>query len=236
GRVHGFDFAPDGSLWLHRLTGLERHVFAGGRWRLRARIADTDGIPAVESGGLRVDGAGRPWLATPRGLFHWDPVARVVRRVGIAHGLSTQEFVAHALAIDARGVLVATLADGGVVLLDTTRPAPVAPAPPLRLDTLAVRRAGRWHPLPPRRAVVAPGDVELRVDARLLAFDDPASRAYWSWLEGVDAGWVAQGAEGTRVFAGLPDGRHRLRVRARDGQGRASAERVLHLRVLPPWW
>src|SRR5690606_8177247 len=107
---------------------------------------------------------------------------------------------------------------------------------PLRLDMLAVRRAGRWHPLPPRRAVVAPGDVELRVDARLLAFDDPASRAYWSWLEGVDAGWVAQGAEGTRVVAGLPNGRHRLRVRARDGQGRASAERVLHLRVLPPWW
>ncbi|HET8818191.1 MAG TPA: ATP-binding protein, partial [Xanthomonadaceae bacterium] len=237
--VFGFDFAPDGSLWVHRLQGLSRYIRHGGRWQrdAGADAGSEDGIPAVESGGLRVDGAGHPWLATPRGLFRWDPVARLARRFGVGDGLSTQEVVARTLALDDRGVLAAALADGGVVLLDTAMASPLARAPPLRLDALSVRRAGGWHPLAlAPGAELRPGDLELRVQARLLAFDDPSALRYWSWLQGVDDGWVAQGADGTRVFAGLPVGEHLLRVRARDGEGNAARERRLPLRVFPPWW
>ena len=236
-RAYGFDFAPGGALWLHRFAGLERHVRDGGRWRLDARVGVADGIPAVESGGLRVDAAGRPWLATPRGLFRWDPVARLARRFGVADGLSSQEFVARTLTLDRRGVLAAALADGGVALLDTTMDQAPSRTPSLRLDALSVRRPGGWRALDPTAAVVLrPDDLELRVQARLLAFDDPGARRYWSRVDGFDRRWVAQGADGTRVFAGLPAGEHLLRVRARDGNGNPAKERQLRLRVLPAWW
>ena len=236
-RVYGFDFAGDDVLWVHRFGGLERYARAGGHWRLDTRAALAEGIPAVESGGLRVDPAGRPWLSTSRGLFRWDPVARLARRFGVADGLSTQEFVARTLVLDDRGVLAAALADGGVVLLDTAMVEPPPRTPPLRLDALSVRRAGGWHALEPGGPVaLQPGDLELRMQARLLAFDDPAARQYWSRVEGVDPHWVAQGADGTRVFAGLPVGEHLLRVRARDGSGHPAPERQLRLHVLPPWW
>ena len=237
GRIYGFDFAADGALWVHRLAGLERHVRTDGRWRLVARAGLPEGIPAVESGGLRVDAAGRPWLATPRGLVRWAPAARLARRFGVGDGLSTQEFVARTLALDGRGVLAAALADGGVLLLDTAMGEPPARTPPLRLDALSVRRGGSWHAVGPvATAELRPGDHELRVQARLLAFDDPPARRYWSRVDGVDRDWVAQGADGTRVFAGLPIGEHLLRVRARDGNGHHAPERRLRLRVLPPWW
>ena len=163
--------------------------------------------------------------------------ARLARRFGVGDGLSTQEFVGGTLALDARGVLAAALADGGVMLLDTALSAPASHAPPLRLDALSVRRAGGWHRLDAGTSVdLAPDDLELQVQARLLAFDDPEARRYWSRLDGVDRDWVAQGADGTRVFAGLPAGGHVLRVRARDGHGQAARERRIGIRVLPPWW
>ncbi|HET8818210.1 MAG TPA: two-component regulator propeller domain-containing protein, partial [Xanthomonadaceae bacterium] len=111
-RLYGFDFAPDGALWVHRLQGLSRYTRTGGRWKrdVEADAGNDDGIPAVESGGLRVDAEGRPWVATPRGLFRWDPAARLARRYGVGDGLSTQEFVARTLALDDRGVLAAALA------------------------------------------------------------------------------------------------------------------------------
>ena len=236
-RIYGFDFTAGGALWVHRLAGLERHARAGGRWRLAARAGVAEGIPPVESGGLRVDVAGRPWLATPRGLVRWDPVTRLARRFGVGDGLSTQEFVARTLALDDRGVLAAALADGGIVLLDATMGEPHARTPPLRLDALSVRRGGKWHAIESTAmAELRPGDLELRVQARLLAFDDPPARRYWSRVDGIDRDWIAQGADGTRVFAGLPIGDHLLRVRARDGNGRHAPERRLRLRVLPPWW
>lgn len=239
GRIHGFDFEGDDGLWLHRLDGLEWYRHAEGRWSRVEQVGPVGGIPAVESNGLRVDALGRPWLATPRGLYRWDPGRRRTRHFGTQNGLGSQEFVDRTLVVDARGVLAATLADGGVVLLDTTAPEPAPRTPPLLVESVGVRRDARWVALdvaPGRSPELAPFDRELRVVARLLDFEDPRGNRYWSRLEGYDRDWVPQGAVGERILAGLAPGDYVLRMRGSDADGNLAAEQVLRFGVRPPWW
>ncbi|MCI4568705.1 two-component regulator propeller domain-containing protein [Lysobacter sp. CFH 32150] len=236
-RVHAFAFEGADALWLHRVTGLERYQRTNGAWR-RAAAASTDtGLPAVESGALRIDRAKRVWLSTSRGLYRWDPHTQVLRRFGVQHGLSSQEFVDRALAISGDGMLTATTADGSVVLVDTTAPEPHARVPDLRIDSFAVRREGHWQDWPDGRAIeLSPQKHEFRVSTRLLAYDDPLANRYWTRLEGFERDWVAQDATGERVFTDLPSGDYTLRARAIDAAGNAAREQTLSFRVLPPWW
>ncbi|HTL13633.1 MAG TPA: two-component regulator propeller domain-containing protein, partial [Thermomonas sp.] len=216
GRVYALAFDGADALWLQRQSGLERHERRDGHWRQVARVGSAQGLPAVGATGLRVDAAHRVWLATPRGLLRWDPRRRLLVRFGGA-GVDGQEYLDRAIAMDAAGILAAGSADGGVILLDTAAADPPAVRPALRLDRVSVRREGAWRDLPPVAAnALRVPDREFRVGMRLLAYDDPAANAYWSRLDGFDAGWVALGSSGDRVFTGLAPGRYVLRTRARD--------------------
>ena len=236
-RVYALAFDGADDVWLSRLTGLEHYRRVGDHWQHRAVVDADDGIPAVEAAGMRVDAMHRIWLATTRGLFRWDPASRRLRRFGVQDGLSSQEFMARGLTLTDAGVLAATTADGGVVLIDTTAPDPAPVRPDLRIDQVAIRNAGRWQPLPQDGAIDLPPDVrELRVRTRLLAYEDPQANRYSSRLDGYDQDWVAQGTGGERVFSGLTPGRYRLQLRATDAAGNVSAMQTLRWRLLPPWW
>ncbi|SDY71938.1 ligand-binding sensor domain-containing protein [Lysobacter sp. yr284] len=251
-RVFGFVFENADSLWLQRLNGLEHYRREGGRWQLRERAGVERGIPAVEGTGLFRDRDGRLWLPTARGLFRWDPKAQRLRRFGVQDGMSSQEFLRRTSVLTADGTLAASLSDGSVVLIDTAWPDPAARQPRLVWHQLDVRRHGRWVPLPLHRPVrpsgserasryealptLAPDDREMRVQLRLLSFDDPQANRYYTWLEGYDSDWVAVGESGERVFAGLPPGSYVLRARAVDANGNAALERTLEFNVRPPWW
>jgi ligand-binding sensor domain-containing protein/signal transduction histidine kinase/CheY-like chemotaxis protein len=234
-RVYAIAFDAADTLWVARLTGLERYQRRAGHWRRVETIGAGDGVPAVEAAGMQIDRSHRVWLATTRGLFRWDGATRRLRRFGVQDGLSSQEFLDRAITLTEAGVLAAATADGSVVLVDTTAADPAPARPELRIDQVAVRRDGRWQTLPGAIAM-SPDDHELRVRARLLAFEDPQANRYYSRLDGFDHGWVAHGASGERVFSGLAPGHYRLRLRAADAAGSGSAERVLRFRVLPPWW
>lgn len=236
-RVFAFAFEPDASaLWLQRLSGLERHARAGEAWRLVDRVGAVEGIPSVEGSGLLIDARGQVWLPSLRGLFRWDPRSRHVRRFGLPDGLSSQEFVDRAVTLTADGKLAAALADGGVVLVDTLAPDPAPVRPALHWDRVEVRRDGGWAALDTTALSLSPQDRELRVQLRLLAFDDAQANRYFTRLDGYDRDWVEQGASGERVLAGLPAGRHVLRARAVDAAGNAATGQLLHFTVQPPWW
>ncbi|MBT2745114.1 response regulator [Lysobacter sp. ISL-42] len=251
-RVFGFVFEDAASLWLQRLNGLEHYQRDGGDWRLESRVGVEDGIPAVEGTGLFRDRVGRIWLPTSRGLFRWDPLHRRLRRFGVQDGMSSQEFLRRASVLTADGVLAASLSDGSVVLIDTALADPPPRQPRLVWHQLDVRRHGRWVPLPlhvtprPSRSErasryaslpsLAPDDREMRVQMRLLSFDDPQSNRYYTRLDGYDNDWVAVGDSGERVFAGLPPGSYLLHARAIDANGNAAEERTLEFNVRPPWW
>ena len=235
-RVFGFAFDGADTLWLQRLSGLEHYRRSGASWQLQGRVGVADGIPAVEGSGLRVDRRHRVWLASLRGLFRWDPQRRHVRRFDLQDGLSSQEFSDHAMTLTAAGVLVAALADGGVVLVDTLADDPPPALPGLFWDRVEVRRAGEWQALDVDATVLASDDRELRVQLRLLAYESPASNRYFTRLDGYDAHWVAQGDSGERVFAGLAPGDYTLRARAVDAAGNPALEQLLGFHMPPPWW
>lgn len=235
--VYMFAFDGPDVLWLQRMTGLERYERSAGRWRRTDIVGPGEGLPAVHGFGLRIDARHRVWLSSARGLFRWDPDARMLRHYGVRHGLTSQEFIERALVIDRDGILVGATADGSVVLLDTLADDPVQVVPALRLDSVAVRRNGEWRPLEFSGGIVlGAGIQEVRVSGRLLSYDDPLSNHYWTLLEGFDPVWVAHGTSGDRVFSGLRPGRYVLRMRATDASGASSGTVEVPFRVLPPWW
>lgn len=235
-RVFAFAFDGADTLWLQRLSGLEHYRRSGALWRLHDRVGAAQGIPAVEGSGLLIDRRHHVWLASLRGLFRWDPQRRHMRRFDLQDGLTSQEFSDHAVTLTDAGVLVAALADGGVVLVDTLADDPPPTRPALVWDRIEVRRHGQWQALDIAAPVLASADRELRVQLRLLAYESPAANRYFTRLDGYDAHWLAHGDSGERVFAGLTAGHHTLRARGVDAAGNPAVEQVLRFHVQPSWW
>ncbi len=236
-RVFAFAFDGEDALWLHRIDGLGYHQRGNGDWRQAAKVPAGRELPSMQVGGLEVDARGRVWLSGQRGILRWDPQRGHLAHFGIQHGLTSQEFVERAFGLSAQGMLAAATRDGSIVLVDTRQPDLPARVPTLRLDAIDVRRDGVWLPRSgPEARSFAPDDREFRITGHLLAYDDPSGTRYWSRLEGFDRDWVAQGAQGERIFSGLGPGRYRLRMRAIDDAGNAAREQVLAFEVRPPWW
>jgi signal transduction histidine kinase/DNA-binding NarL/FixJ family response regulator len=55
-------------------------------------------------------------------------------------------------------------------------------------------------------------------------------------LEGYDPDWLPWSSSSSRSFTNLASGDYRLRVRARDADGRIGREATLSFQVTPPWW
>ena len=239
-RVFAFGFEPGGALWLQRLQGLQRFEPAPGGWHRTHRVGPDAGIPAVEGSGLEVDGAGRVWVSSLRGLYRWDPARGQVRHFGLHDGLSSQEFVKRALALDGAGRLLAATADGAVVRLDTRGAEPPPDVPVLRTLGVDTRHAGGWRAAPRSAGeavwTLAPDTRELRVQLRLLAFDAPAGNRYETRLDGYDTHWLAHAQGADRVLAGLAPGGYTLHARGIDAHGNRSAVQAVRFRIQPPWW
>jgi ligand-binding sensor domain-containing protein/CheY-like chemotaxis protein/nitrogen-specific signal transduction histidine kinase len=237
GRVFSLAFQDAQTLWLHRLSGLERWTRGTQGWARTQRLSVAEGVPAVESTGLQVDASKHLWLGTRRGLFRINTENGHVRNFGVRDGLLSQEFNDSALLLTHDGVLVGTAVDGSVMLLDTHFKDPETLVPNLMLDSIQVSRDQQQIALPGQGGFeLQPGDHELQISARLLSFEDPLANRYRSRLMGFDRDWVDQGASGERAFSSLPAGDYVLHMQAYDAIGNASNLRTLRFKVLPPWW
>ncbi|MDY0022969.1 ATP-binding protein [Arenimonas caeni] len=229
---------PDGQVWLAgpaRLAGLH---WQGERLEPRHRFDAGDGVPAVDAIELARDPGGALWLATPRGLWRLDPQAGALRRFGTGDGMVVQELGEGGVVV-APGGHGAALGARGLQRFDTRRLDRRALAPPpVAIESLRLRRAGRELSLAPDTALLrlGPDDHDLRVVARLLSFVEPAAHRYRFRLEGYDPDWVEVGAPGERVFPRLAPGRFELQVLGSLPDGAWSEPRHITVLVDPPWW
>src|SRR5690606_26352713 len=173
--IHNFVLDGPQRLWIQRLSGVELWQRDAARWTRQLRLGVSEGIPATEATGMRIDARHRLWLATRRGLFRIDPpdggLPARVRPFGVREGLPSQEFVDRAIAIDEDGVLVASTGDGSLLLLDTNLADPPPVSPRLVIDALRVRRGDAWVDLPQAGGFeLGPDDQDLEVVLRLLSY------------------------------------------------------------------
>ena len=101
--------------------------------------------------------------------------------------------------------------------------------------------AAGWQPDPAdpdERDLVLPFGQpdELRFVAAAAFFGDVGEVEYQFRLDGYGDEWSAWGPERVTTNTNLWEGQYAVRVRARDGYGRVSAEARFGLRVLPPWY
>jgi len=237
-RIYAFAFADDGSLWLHRLGAIEHYRVADRAITLLERVDTDAGWPALSVGGLQVDAAGAVWVSSTRGLWRYDPHARTIRRFDHRDGLASSEFNRMPLVRRSDGAIFGgTLA--GIVAFRPDRIVEDAAPPPLVLDSIVVRRAGRDEPVDPAigELVLRWDDRDLRVNARALSFVNPAANRYQWQLSGLDGGWIDTGNRGEREFSQLPPGDYRLQLRAAaSAAGWSEPVTPLRLHVAAPPW
>lgn len=77
----------------------------------------------------------------------------------------------------------------------------------------------------------------LSVDFAALEYSDPSKISYSYYLEGWDRGWINAGKSRTINYSKLTEGRYTLHIKSTNTDGIwLDNERVLSIRVLPPWW
>lgn len=236
----GLSFDTTG-FWVIRQDRLEHYRGSDGR-ATRDRVVDaSNGWRAPVVRDLYEDAKGALWIFAETGLWRLEPGATRLHRIGAQDGLMDGEFLGGVAQPMAGGPLYAPT-HGGVIGFDPeqldARSAPTQ-TPPVSLAAVTVR--GRHA-----RVLAGAGlrqldlgwrDRDLRVQARVASFVNPAGNRYRFRLAGLDRDWVEGGAHGEREFAGLRPGDYTLQVMAAgpDGPwGRLAAPLAIHVQA-PPW-
>ncbi|MEO7430998.1 MAG: two-component regulator propeller domain-containing protein, partial [Dokdonella sp.] len=234
--VRALGFAADGSLWAHRLGALERYRIDGANAVLEQRFDASAGWPTLDAYALAVSADGNVWVTSPRGLWRADPTSKAIRRFDARDGLPSQEFQTGALAAGPDGVLYAgTL--GGAVAFDPAALELHTPPPPLRITALSVRRDTGTQSLDAAGAIeLRHDDLDFHIEARALAYANPAANRYFVKLDGFDRDWL-DAPRGERTYPRLPAGDYRLQLRAQNADGVVGELRsplVIHV-LRAPW-
>ncbi|MEO8669877.1 MAG: two-component regulator propeller domain-containing protein [Tahibacter sp.] len=235
-RVHAFDFAADGSLWLHRFGALEHYAVDRDSVRLLERLDAAAGWPALSAGGLVVDAKRRLWLTTPRGLYRVDPTGPVsIRHYDASDGLLSPEFVDGTLHLRGDGALFAAT-QSGVLALDTLRADDARIASVVQWTTINVRRDDARVEFEPGALIdLRWNDRDLRVQARALEF--AGQKRYQFRLDPIDRDWSEPAERGEREFSQLRAGDYRLHMRVSiDGSTAIESLLPLQVHVEPPPW
>ncbi|MDQ3228818.1 MAG: ATP-binding protein [Pseudomonadota bacterium] len=230
-------FAFAGNLvWVSRFGALEVYEWNGHALVLRDRIDSDEGLPAVAASGMLISSRGQVWLNTLRGLALYSPAQRRLRLFGAQDGLVDPDVSLAEPVLGENGTALA-MSTTGLVLFDAEMRMPGMSMPRLVIENLsAMRNEDAVHFDTVRPVLLQPYDRDLRVNARLLSFADPHSHRYRFKLDGYDPDWVAQHANGERVFSRLDAGRYRLHVQAAGSDGAWSNRWTTSIVVSPPWW
>jgi diguanylate cyclase (GGDEF)-like protein len=239
----GITLLPDAGgrpvLWLgSQSSGVVRvDITNPARPRLVTEPALPD-APNPYTYGVVRDGAGDLVLCTDYGAARWQPLADGrfdVLRFQRSDGLPHDECNAGALHVDARGRVWAGTIGGAAVYLPRT-PAQRPLTPPLVIERLAadgvdIAPGNLGAPL-----VLPAGTRSLLVEFALLSGEREGLNTYRSWLEGLEAVPGEWNDIPLRQFTGLPAGRYRLNLEARDYTGAGATPLMVTFDILRPWW
>jgi signal transduction histidine kinase/ligand-binding sensor domain-containing protein/CheY-like chemotaxis protein len=234
--LFAFRVTETGVAWLAGMGQVQRHLWTGQQLQVLDVIGRPQELPALEPGGLVVDGAGVAWLSSMRGMIRIDPANGAIRIYGVHDGLPSQQFRRRTLLQSRNGQLIAATPDG-LVVFDPAQVRPATRQPPLMIERVGLRRGEKGLDLTyVEPLVIADGDRDLHIVARMLSFSDSDANSYRFRLSGYDPEWIDVGPSGERLFSRLPAGHYTLEVQGKTVDGVWSKIRTLTFEVLPPWW
>ncbi|MBK9655951.1 MAG: diguanylate cyclase [Rhodanobacteraceae bacterium] len=247
------DLPADGYRFVNLIADGERSVLWVGSNRhglmrldvsdpLQPRVLDAGGVPSPPDPtiySVLPDRDGRIYVCTNNGVQQLTPTGagsyseRVFRR---RDGLVHDECNTNSQFIDAQQrYWVGTL--GGLSVFDPRIETPDnrARAKPIYLTEVMVN--GQRQTLDPGEPLLLPaGTREFGFGYALLAGQRERESVYRSQLIGYDPEPTPWTDEHRRNFTGLPPGKYRLQVAARDYAGTPSAAELLTIEILPYWW
>jgi ligand-binding sensor domain-containing protein/DNA-binding CsgD family transcriptional regulator len=234
-----------GALWIGtEFNGLDRLDPATGNVE---HFDQRDGLPSDIIHGLAEDADGLLWVSTQAGIVRRE--ADGFRSFGRDPNFRQNQYNPKAALLASDGKLLFggttgfSLVDPRQVTVDPHTPHVVFTALRLLGQTVPT---GDWN----GRTVVhgnlndEGATVRLSYADRGIVFEftaadyvRPADVQYAYQLEGFDAGWnYVDGGEHRAVYSSLPGGTYRLKVKALNAAAVWSPERVLIVRVAPPFW
>ncbi|TAL96476.1 MAG: hybrid sensor histidine kinase/response regulator [Rhodanobacter sp.] len=236
--IYSFAFDADG-FWIATEQALEHYRYASGQ-ATRDDSVDISGMDLIaDLRTMLVDHDQHLWLFSSPGLRRFDPRTHRFTPFGPAQGLSNAEFSNGSTAVAASGVVLAA-SSGGVMAFQPSQLAKLdepGPRPLLSITRISVRRGRKAISLPLNEPVqLRWRDSDLRVEARIASYVDPAANHYYYHMLGFDPGWIDAGAQGRREFVGLGAGSYTLEVHGHgaDGQWGKAVPLSIHVQA-PPW-
>lgn len=233
GEISALHVADDGALWVARAGSVRRYVVDGTVARPGVSVDARQGLPTLQLTSLATDAQGSVWATSARGLLRLRKGQ--VRLYTRADGLPEAVFNAQ---LRADGVhMLAQHPDGPIVRFDPAGLAACPGEPALVVERVQVHRDGQLQVLAARPTLqLRAGDRDIQVSIRLLGAAVEAGQQYRFRLCGLDREWIRVERSGTRGFAQLPPGEHRLEFQARLGNGRWSATQSVLLQVEASGW
>ncbi len=217
--VHAFAFDSDETVWLHSREGLLHARVEGAQLSTLANYATEEGLEPMEIGALVVDRRHHVWLLGGRGIQRFDPRTGAWRRYGAGDGLGAGELSNRPAMVQEDGRILA-LSTLGAIEFDPLRVADNSAAPALQVHAVHVDRDAGIQSLPAAGAFrLLHDDRDFTVRVRALSLVDPQANRYRFRLAPFDTEWRDVGADGTRVFSGLPAGSYTLQAQGANNSG-----------------
>jgi diguanylate cyclase (GGDEF)-like protein len=231
-----------GRVWVGTRGGGLDEVLGSATVPQRIRFqnySQAQGLPNSTVYGIEVDGGGRLWLSTNRGLARFDPAGGEVRNFRHLHGLQADEFNFGAHYRSREGELFFG-GPGGYNAFFPERLEFNERPPPLALTAfLKFNEPARLSRVPERVSHFDLGyrDSVITFEFAALDFASPSHNHYRYQLEGFDREWVDGGSKRSVTYTNLGGGQYTFRVRAANSDGFWNDTGLaIPLNVEPPPW
>ncbi|MBI3155014.1 MAG: diguanylate cyclase [Burkholderiales bacterium] len=233
--VLGLLFDRRGELWLDTaVAGLHRMRSFDGRRARFDRVSARHGVVSRPFGvNLIEDARGRIWSH----MHVYDPARDHLHELTAADGatLGTGWFRSHAKLADGRMVFGGSR---GLLVVEPERFDPPQDVPPVVVTELRIDGVAVGAGVPAQGIVLRHDQRSVGVEFAALDYADPRRTRFAYRLDGVDADWIATGADyRVAAYGRLAPGRYLLHVRGSNRAGLWSPhELAIPLRVQPAWW
>ncbi len=223
-------------------------TFGGGLCRIdlvtgKLRVFNQqNGLPDKNVASILGDGDNL-WIGTFNGLSCFNKKEETFRNYYVEDGLTHNEFNFTSAFRSADGRMYF----GGLNGINAFYPKDLLQQelnPPLQLTrfTKYDQRRGSLFDIqledtPGRLITISPDISFFTFEWTLPNYVNPDKNQYFSWMEGLEAGWNYLGNTPHIRFNKLPPGNYILHLKGKDSRGNWSEKPIdLHIRVITPWW